>query len=168
MCVCCGLRRTRIPPHSMVFISNSWEIRANTKLYKIKLQKQNRLRFQYFRSTIHHDVITKNLIETNNIYISFLLYSSDPEETKSLWIYFNIFFVNSIFYCDESSFLVFWHHFEISEVSAGLQEWRQHGHLAGVKATLAFYTYNILKKINSQQQILAGIMWAELRGVYFL
>lgn len=76
-------KRTQTSPHSMVFISYSWEMNANTKPYKIKLQKQNCLRSHYFRSTIHHEMI-KNLIETISIYISSFFKSSDPEKTISL------------------------------------------------------------------------------------
>lgn len=60
-------------------------------------------------------------------------------------IYFNIFFVNSIFYCNKSSSLVFWHHFEISEAYRhGGNTDTSPDHSDGVKATYAIYTYIIM------------------------
>lgn len=113
-CLTVGTQTHADVSHSMFFISYSWEMKANTKPYKIKLQKTNCLRSQYFISTIHHEMI-KNLIETISIYIFFFYLHLIQRKLVALcYIFsFNLFLCKQNILLQESSSLVFWHHFEV-------------------------------------------------------
>jgi len=115
-------------------------MKANTKPYKIKLQKTNCLRSQYFRSTIHHEMIKEFKRNYQYLHLFFYLHLIQRKLLALYYISFNFFFhVNRIFYCKSRHLLYFGtilksvHGLRFSE---GLELWQQHRRSDDLKAKL--------------------------------
>lgn len=164
--------------HSMFFISYSWEMKAKHKTIQNKTTKNKLPQVPIFQK--YNTSWNDKEFDRNYQYLHFFFYLQLTKR-KLLALYyifsFNIFLCKQKILLQESSSLVFWHHFEVCKwttilsrttvvAATQMQRWSQSN------------TYNIMEKINSWHHDLCywcqvwdtraatgwDVMWAGIRG----